>query len=424
MSIISKHAGGLLTALLMILLISTAVASRAQEGEWIDLEPLRGGDSEEAVKPDPTAVPEAEMPDDAEPAPPMEFFAYPDPDPDQDPELVVEIASEPEAKPAPVEEEVTAANPPPLNLPHRFHWQGREAPLGRVGYVYLGDYYLVEDRAFEKAEMCYRYALEPWPDCGPIQTRLELLSLFTGDWVRAAESMQVGFDDGVPPLVIEDYGIDETSPILSNQRDEVPPVPAIHFRLALAHARQIDVELDFEAARGFLVGRLLAHLGEYDTAIGALSEVALDEMAEPWNFQAAGQRAALYLERWQPELAYVNLLRAKELVGEHPVLMDRLASLRDEMTLQVAGGGGSEVVSAVVRILAKQDQGRWIISAPEGRLGGLVRVATVAGESAAGDDSARPHLLYRGQEYWVMVMPLGSPDPGWSEGSRVTLLGG
>lgn len=421
MSVITKHAGGVWTALLMIILIAAVGAANAQEGEWIDLEPLRtDGKAEADVK----AAPEPDV--DSDPAPPMEFVEYPDPEPDGASVVVSESVAV--ADPVPTEtdtdtdmdteESVAAGNPPPLNLPHRFRWQGREAPLGRVGYVYLGDYYLVEERDFEKAEVCYRYALEPWPDCGPIQTRLELLSLFTGDWVRAAESMQVGFDDGVPPLVAGEYGIEESSPILSNRRDEVPPVPAINFRLALAHARQIDVEPDFEPARSFLAGRLLAHLGEYDTAIGALSEVALDETAEPWNFQAAGQRAALYLERWQPELAYVNLLRAKELVGEHPVLMDRLATLRDEMTLQVADGPG-DAASAVVRILARQDQGRWIISAPDLAFEGHVRVAGVAGESAA----TSPHLLYRGRDYWVMVLPLGSPEPDWSEGTRVTLRG-
>ncbi len=82
--------------------------------------------------------------------------------------------------------------------------------------------------------------------------------------------MQVGLGDGVPPRVTTEYGIDEDSPILSNDRAEVPAVPAIHFRLALAKARQVDAAPDFEAARAFLLGRLLAYLGETELAIQSL----------------------------------------------------------------------------------------------------------------------------------------------------------
>ncbi len=401
MSITSRTIPGLL---LLVLLAGSALA---QEGEWIDLETLREAtpaDEELAVEPAPEPVPSKEFP--AEQA--------------SERDIPVEEAEETETMEE--AEEVTAENPPSLNLPRNFHWKGREAPLGRAGYVYLGDFYLVEERDFVKAETCYLYALEPWPDCGPIQTRLELLSLFTGDWLRAAESLQVGFEDGVPPRVTAEYGIDADSPILSNKRENVPAVPAIHFRLALAKAQQVDAAPDFEPARAFLVARLLAHLGETELAIGTLSEVALDEMAEPWNFQAASQRAALYLDSWRPELAYVNLLRAKELVGEHPVLMDRLAALRERMTLHVDPGSG-DLAQTVVHILGRQDRGRWILSAPDMEFAGQVVVASIEGETLDIGQGALPHLLYRGRDFWVMTLPLGQPEPDWKEGMSVTLTG-
>jgi hypothetical protein len=396
--------------LLLALLMGSAAA---QDGEWIDLETLR-----EATPADGERQVEAAM----QPMPGE------DPAPDQVTSPVLadptpnDTAADSELEPAADVEEVAAENPPPLNLPRSFRWQGREAPLGRVGYVYLGDFYLVEERDFAKAETCYLYALEPWPDCGPIQTRLELLSLFTGDWLHAAESMQVSFGDGVPPRVIAEYGIDADTPILSNERGDVPAVPAMHFRLALAKAQQVDAAPDFEQARTFLVARLLSYLGETELAISTLSEVALDEMAEPWNFQAASQRAALYLDSWRPELAYVNLLRAKELVGEHPLLMDRLADLREQMTLRVEPGRG-DLAEAVVRILGRQDRGRWILSAPGLSFAGQVEVAMIEGEILEMPGGARPHLLYRGRDYWVMTLPLGQPEPDWKEGMSVTLTG-
>lgn len=389
----------LFLSLLSLWLSTTPLA--AQEGEWIDLEPLRNPDKGAVAKP-------AAMPVRAETAP----------EPGLDPaageaamDAVLDDGGENEQE-----------SPPPLDLPRRFRWQGREAPLGRVGWVYLGDFYFVEERDFVKAETCWLHALKPWPECGPIQTRLELLSLFTGDWLHSAESMQVSFDDGAPPRVTHDYGIDAKSPILSNRRDEVPPVPAIHFRLALAKARQIETEPVYEAARDFLVGRLLAHLGETEEAIRVLGPVALDPLAEPWNFQAASQRAALLLENWEPELAYVNLLRAKELVGEHPVLMDRLESLRAEMTLQIQAGEG-RLAQAVVRILGSPAQGRWILSAPDVDFAGRVEVAKVADGSEETPPKLQPHLLYRGRDYWVMTVPLGSSAPEWREGVKVTLRG-
>ncbi len=391
----------------LLLLVISMGSAAAQEGEWIDLETLREAtpaDGERQIEAalQPAAVEDATL------------------EQGNSPEFVEVETGDPDSK---LDEDlVTAENPPALNLPRSFRWQGQEAPLGRVGFVYLGDFYLVEERDFAKAEICYEYALEPWPDCGPIQTRLELLSLFTGDWLRAAESMQVGFDDGVPPRVIAEYGIDEDSPILSNDRGEVPAVPAIHFHLALARARQVEAAPDYEPARVFLVGRLLSYLGETELAITALSEVALDEMAGPWNFQAASQRAALYLDSWRPELAYVNLLRARELVGEHPLLMERLAGLREQMTLQAEPGEG-DMAETVVRILGRQDRGRWVLSAPELDFSGQVKVAMIEGRALDMADGARPHLLYRGREFWVLTLPLGQPEPAWKEGMRVTLMG-
>lgn len=389
-------------AIAVTLIALVASAASAQEGEWIELDALRPAQESEA--PAPAAV--MAEPESAEPiGAPVEVVT-----------VYTDLDADPEAAAAPgMPAEAPPEEPPALDLPRRFHWQGETAPLGRVGYVYLGDYYFVEERDFARAETCWLYALEPWPECGPLQTRLELLSLFTGDWLRTAESLQVGFEDGPPPRVMQDYGIDADSPLLSSRLADVPPVPAMHFRLALARAKQLDVEPAYAPARDFLVGRLLAYLGEPDAAIRTLGPVALAEDAAPWNFQAASQRAALLLATWRPELAYVNLLRAQELVGEHPVLMERLTALREEMTL-LADPGEGEPARAVVRILSRQEQGRWILSAPEHGFAGRVQVQ-------AGDADLEPHLLYRGDDYWVMTMPLGSAAPDWAEGAQVTLLG-
>ena len=360
-----------LTAVLLALLASS-LAVAGDEGEWIDLATLK----------------EAEVHTDAE-VPPAPASVPVEP-------LAAEAPSTTAGAAPPAED------PPPLELPRRFHWQGELRELGRAGYVYLGDYYAVEERDYAKAETCFTYALRAWPQCGPIQTRMDLLSLFTGDWLRAAESMQVGFDQGAPPRVTQDYGIDASSPLLSAREADVPAVPAILFRNALAQARQLAVTPDQAAPRDFLVGRLLAFLGDQEEAIRVLGPVALDEdgTAAPWNFQAASQRAALYLESWQPELAYVNLLQARDLAGEHPVLMDRIASLEAEMALQAAPGPGA-MAQAVVRILGRQGQGRWILSVPDLDFDGRVMVAQVGPTALPEDEILVPQLLYRGREYWL-----------------------
>lgn len=379
-------------AVLLASLLVPSAASAGDDGEWIDLATLK----QASVHSD------AELP--PSPAP------------------VTTQAPAPEATAkAPA---APAQDPPPLELPHRFHWQGELRELGRVGYVYLGDYYAVEERDFGKAETCYEYALRPWPECGPIQTRLELLSLFTGDWLRAAESMQVGFDQGAPPRVTQDYGIDASTPLTSSKEADVPAVPAILFRNALVQARQVEATPDQEAPRGFLVGRLLAFLGETEAAIEALGPVALDEdeTAAPWNFQAASQRAAMYLEAWQPELAYVNLLQAEALAGEHPVLMDRIAALERDMALVAAPGEG-DTATVVVSILGRQGQGRWILSPPDLDFDGRVDVAAVAGQTLGEEQVLSPQLLYRGHDYWLMAAPLGSDVQAWEAGATVTLVG-
>ncbi len=392
-----RHDG--LTLTLLILVLMAARIARAQgggaEGEWIDLEPLR----EARTATPATAAPAATAPAGKAKAP-----------------AVAAPAATPE--PAAVK---PAADRPPVELPRRFIWKGAPTELGRVGYVYLGDYYYVEERDPAKAELCYEYALKPWPECGPIQTRLELLSLFTGDWLRAAASMQVGFDQSAPPPVLQDYGLTRESPLLSNDEEDVPAVPAILFRQALGQARQLELAPEDEPARSFLVGRLLAFLGEREEAIRVLGPVALagDEEAGPWNFQAASQRAALYLANWQPELAYMNLLRARDLVGEHPLLMQRIAALEEEMALAALPGAGTQA-QAIVRILGRQGQGRWILSPPGEAFAGRVEVAAVGGEAPAG---FKPHLLYRGRDYWLMTAPLGSGAPNWEAGTKVTLIG-
>jgi len=378
------------TLFVLTLLAVRSAHAQSGEGEWIDLEPLREARSQTPAKTPPAARPApAPAPQPAAPA----------------------KAAEPAPGPA--------ADRPPLELPRRFIWKGAPTTLGRVGYVYLGDFYFVEERDLAKAELCYEYALKPWPECGPIQTRLELLSLFLGDWLRAAESMQVGFDQGAPPPVVQDYGLDAASPLLSDEESDVPPVPAILFRQALGQARQLALAPEDEPARSFLVGRLLAFLGERDEAIRALGPVALDDEAAPWNFQAASQRAALYLAAWRPELAYLNLLRAQELVGEHPLLLQRLESLERETALAALPGGG-EPIEVVVRILGQQGQGRWILSPPELRLSGRVEVAAVAGQAPT---AAKPNLIYRGDDYWLMAAPLGASAPDWKAGAKVTLRG-
>jgi hypothetical protein len=391
-----RHEGLKLTLLVLALMAVRAARAQEGEGEWIDLEPLRearaAAPAAAAPVPAPAAKPRAKAPAAAPAA----------------------VADEPAAKPAP-------ADRPPIELPRRFIWKGAPTVLGRVGYVYLGDFYFVEERDVAKAELCYAYALKAWPECGPIQTRMELLSLFMGDWLRTAASMQVGFDQGAPPPVVQDYGLTPESPLLSDAEEDVPPVPAILFRQALGQARQLELTADDEPARSFLVGRLLAFLGEREEAIRVLGPVALadDEEAGPWNFQAASQRAALYLAGWQPELAYMNLLRARDLVGEHPLLMERLAALEAEMALSVLPGEG-EQAQAVVRILGQQGQGRWILSPPRERFAGRVEVAAVGGEAPAG---FTPHLLYRGRDYWLMTAPLGNAGSSWKPGTKVTLTG-
>ena len=148
-----------------------------------------------------------------------------------------------------------------------------------------------------------------------------------------------------------------------------------------------------------------------------LEPVALDDDATPWNFQAASQRAALYLATWQPEQAYTNLLRARNLIGDHPALLARMGKLKGELTMQMECGMG-DVVQERVKVIGQQGRGRWVIDSPSRNFVG--RVGIVGGKGA---DETDTHLLYRGGDYWLMTTPLGEKMPDWQTGQELTLIG-
>ncbi len=386
-----------------------------QEGEWIDLEALRETEP----------VPETAVPERAGDPAALEG--------DASPTSAGDVASEPLADgwmdlPAEAlaggtpERQERGSVKPPASLPRRFHWQGRTRELGLVGYVYLGDYYFVEEHAYDLAEKAYRHALAQWPDCGPILMRLDLLEVLGGDWLLCAEAVQAGLDEGLPPQVRHEYGITPDSPLLSDQRGDVPPVPTMLFLLALEGLPPSSEQPELDAPHAFLRGRLLSYLGAYEEALAALAPVALDDGAEPWHFQAASQRASLHLAVWQPELAYVNLQRARGLAGDHPALLARIEELRGALTLELEGGEGF-LTQEVVRILGRRDQGRWALSCPSTAFLGRVEVAHIEGDGLAPGEATPGHLLYRGRDYWLMTLPLGNPRPDWEPGRKVTLLG-
>jgi tetratricopeptide (TPR) repeat protein len=315
---------------------------------------------------------------------------------------------------------------PPADLPRQFFWKSRVHELGRAGFVYLGDYYLVEERNLDLAERAYAYVLDAWPECGPVQLRMDLLRTLAGDWLAAAEAFQVGLDEGLPPVVRRDYGVERDAPLTSSSPADVPPVPAILFRQALEHLRQSPPPRQLVAPWRFLAGRLHAFLGEYEAALRMLQPVAGDDQAAPWHFQAASQCAELYLATWRPEQALASLERAFALVGDHPALVDRLGALVDRLdepanaacagaALALVGGTAREIVP----VLGSRGPGRWILARPATDFAGPLRVT--APDSAEALDV---HVLYRGGDYWLLSLPLGEDGPGWEPGQEVVLEGG
>ena len=415
---IRHTASRLLPLAILMLLACLPEPPWAGEGEWIELGALK----EKSQAPNPAAAESAAIAE-AEPG------AAPESEPRQAAGYI-DLSGAPDSR----AEELAAAaraarrgDRPQMVLPRRFHWQGSVRELGPVGYVYLGDYYVIEEHDYQMAELAWDEAHENWPDCWPVNLRRDLLQVMTGDWLRCAETMQVGFDEGLPPEVHQEYGMKPDSPILSKRMSDVPPVPAILMLKVLAQLKQMEVGPELAAPKQFLLGRLLAHVGDYDAALAALANLAMDEAAEPWNFQAASQRACLHLQLYQPELAYVNLLQAQALVGDHPILIERIRKLRDELSLQAAVSTGMSR-EEYVRIVAKCD-GRWGLSRPESEFEGRVDVAAVGdvalGKPAAAGETVAPrgNLLYRGEAYWLMSLPLGADDPGWRTGERVKLAG-
>ncbi len=95
------------------------------------------------------------------------------------------------------------------------------------------------------------------------------------------------------------------------------------------------------------------------------------------------------------------------------------------MRMAVSSGMSRE---ELVRIVAKRD-GRRVLSRPASEFEGRVDVAAVGdlapGEPTPDGESVTPrsHLLYRGDSYWLMSLPLGAKDPGWEPGARVKLAG-
>jgi len=318
-----------------------------------------------------------------------------------------------------------AAHEPPVALPRQFFWKSRVHELGLAGYVYLGDYYLVEERDLDLAEAAYAHVLGAWPQCGPVQLRMDLLRILAGDWLTGAEAFQVGLDEGLPPVVRQDYGVTRDAPLTSDAPADVPPVPAILFRQALEHLRQSPPPRQLVAPWRFLAGRLHAFLGEHEAALRLLAPVAGDDRAAPWHFQAASQCAELHLATWRPERALASLERAFALVGDHPALVDRLGALAERLGDEAAparAADGATPAAATARelvpVLGSQGPGRWILARPATDFAGPLRVA--APDSA---ESLDAHVLYRGGDYWLLCLPLGEDGPGWEPGQEVVLEG-
>jgi len=306
--------------------------------------------------------------------------------------------------------------PPPKtlkDLPKKFAYQGKVQYLGPVGYIYLGDYYFIEELDPEMAGLAWRHGSETWPWAGPMTDRLNLLLIYEGNWLEAARDFMLDYREELPPHQQVDWKLNGDIPLTSEEAQDIPRAPTILFRQALQFLRQIPVDDTLRSPRIFLEGRLQALAGLDRAALRTFQKLPLSELELPWSDQAALMRGHLYYRSFNPERA---LLEYQSILDRHSELGGRIEELRAGFDRPAAAAKGDSM-SLSTQLIGKTAEGRWAITAPQWNLWPLT------GIRGPGQGDAKPRLVFRGDDYWVVSLPLGADETGWERGKTVILSG-
>jgi hypothetical protein len=309
--------------------------------------------------------------------------------------------------------EVTAPPKTLADLPKKFTYQGKVQYLGPVGFVYLGDYYFIDDLDPQMASLAWQHAAETWPWAGPVQDRLNLVAVHDGNWLDAANGFMLDYREEMPPHRQVDWALSGDIPLTSEEIQDIPQAPTVLFRHALQTLRQIPVDDALLTPRIFLEARLQSLAGLENAALRSFQKLPLSELDLPWSDQAALMRGHLYYRSFNPERA---LLEYQSILHRHSELGGRIEEIRAGFDRPTSAAAG-ELMQLSTQLIGKTAEGRWAITAPEWNLWPLESI------DGPGEGESSPRIVYRGSDYWVISLPLGSDESGWERGKTVILSG-
>ncbi len=298
------------------------------------------------------------------------------------------------------------------DLPKKFTYQGKVQYLGPVGFVYLGDYYFIDELDPEMAALAWRHAAETWPWAGPVQDRLNLLAVHEGSWLEAARGFMLDYREEMPPHRQVDWQLSGDIPLTSEEIQDIPQAPTVLFRHALQALRHIPIDDALLTPRSFLEGRLQTLAGLERAALRSFQKLPLSELELPWSDQAALMRGHLYYASFNPERA---LLEYQSILERHSELGGRIEEIRagfDRPSVEEPG----KAMTLSTTLIGKTAEGRWAITAPDWQ---LWPITSIEGPGAG----VVPRVVFRGEDYWVISLPLGSDETGWERGKTVILHG-
>lgn len=322
-----------------------------------------------------------------------------------------------ELEPLPGEEPGSedAERPPPSleDLPRKFTYRGEVRYLGPVGFVYLGDYYFIDELDPEMAALAWRHAAETWPWAGPLRQRLHLISIHEGAWLDAAQGFMLDYREDLPPNVHVDWELSGDIPLTSEDIQDIPQSPTILFRQTLQRFRQVPVDDTLRVPRRFLEGMLQTLAGMERAALESFREIPLSELDLPWSDQAALLRGHLFYRSFNPERA---LMEYQSILDRHPELGGRIEEIRAGFDRPETAPAG-ELMELRTQLIGRTAEGRWAISSPEWDLWPVTELR------GPGDADLAPRVVFRSPDYWVISLPLGADAGGWERGKTVILAG-
>jgi hypothetical protein len=299
------------------------------------------------------------------------------------------------------------------DLPKKFTYQGKVQYLGPVGFIYLGDYYFIDDLNPEMAALAWRHGAETWPWAGPVTDRLSLLAVHEGNWLEAARGLMLDYREDLPPRGHVDWALSGDIPLTSEDIQDISQPPTILFRQALQSLRQIPVDDALRTPRIFLEGRLQTLAGLERGALLSFQKIPLSDLELPWSDQAALMRGHLYFGSFNPERA---LMEYQSILDRHSELGGRIEEIRAGFD-RPEGLGEGKLMDISTKLVGKTAEGRWAITAPEWDLWPVEEIR------GPGEGKAHARVIFRSDDYWVISLPLGADESGWERGKTIILSG-